>query len=161
MRLICRWLAAAMVLVALGCRESTAPASSSVIGGNLLRLTVTSSASEVARGMPVTLQVRLANEGASPITLHFNDACQINPYILNSLGKTVLPEGGWRGCAGVLTNLTVTPGTDIVREFVWTGSTAFRSEEPLRPLPTGKYFFSAEVPSNEVTLRATLPVILN
>jgi hypothetical protein len=129
-----------------------------MIGANLVRLSVSSSATEIVRGSPVTLQVRLSNEGASPVTLHFSDSCQINPSIQNSAGQTVLPEGGSRGCATVLTDLTVTPGNDVVREFVWTGSTAFQSEMPLRPLPVGQYFFTAEVPASEGKLKATVPV---
>jgi hypothetical protein len=153
-----RWFAAAVTVLA--CSESTAPKSSTVIGENLVRLTVTSSAGEVLRGTPVTFHVRLVNEGSAPVTLHFRDSCQINPYIQDESGKTVLPDGGRWGCATVVTNLTLTPGTDVVREFVWTGSTEFRSEMPLRPLPMGAYYFSAEVPAEEITLRATVAVIL-
>ena len=131
-----------------------------MIGENLVRLTVSSSAGEVVRGAPVTFHVTLTNEGSAPLTLHFTDSCQINPYIQDESGKTVLPYGGTWGCATVLTNLTLDPGAGIDRDYVWTGSTAFRSEMPLRPLPPGKYFFSAEVPANETTLRSTVAVIL-
>ncbi|HEY4670670.1 MAG TPA: BsuPI-related putative proteinase inhibitor [Gemmatimonadaceae bacterium] len=149
-----------LVVLSLGCKATTTSPSSTMIGANLVRLSVSSSASEVVRGTPVTLQVKLSNEGSAPVTLHFSDSCQINPYIQNSAGQTVLPEGGSRGCLTVITDLTVTPGNDVVREFVWTGSTAFQSEMPLRPLPAGRYFFTAEVPANEVVLQAMLPLIL-
>jgi Intracellular proteinase inhibitor len=158
---LARWsAAAALVIAVVGCREATSPKSSTVIGANLVRLTVTSSTSEVVRGAPVTFHVSLMNEGATPVVLHFRDSCQINPYIQDQLGKTVLPEGGWWGCAAALTNLTLNPGNDVARDFVWTGSTEFRSEMPLRPLPAGGYYFSAEVPADEVTLRATVSVRL-
>jgi hypothetical protein len=157
-----RWsITAGLILVGFACRASTAPKSSTVVGANLVRLTVTPSATEVARGVPMTFHVSLVNEGGSPLTLHFSDSCQINPYIQNEAGQTVLPVGGGWGCATVLTDLTLMPGKGVVRDYVWTGSTEFRSELPLRPLPSGKYFFSAEVPSSEITLRATVPVVLD
>jgi hypothetical protein len=156
-KLIGRTLAAGLVVLTPGCSTATSP-SDTMIGANHLRLSVSSSASEIVSGSPVTLRVRLSNEGTAPVTLHFGDSCQINPFIQNSAGQTVLPEGGWRGCLTVLTTLAVAPGNDVVREFVWTGSTAFQSEMPLRPLPPGQYFFTAEVPAGEVRLRATLPV---
>jgi hypothetical protein len=159
MKLIGRTVAAGLGALALGCNATTSP-SDTMIGANLVRLSVSSSASEVARGTPVTLQVKLSNEGTSPVTLHFNDSCQINPYIRNSTGQTVLPDGGSRACLGVLTDLTVSPGSDVFREFVWTGSTAFQSEMPLRTLPPGHYFFTAEVPASEGMLRATVPVTI-
>ena len=158
-----RWFAAAaagLVLVVLGCQEAVSPKSSTVIGENLVRLSVTPSASEVARGAPMTFHVSLENQGSTPVVLHFRDSCQINPYIQDRLGKTVLPENGWWICTGALTTLTVAPSSEVVRDFVWTGSTEFRSELLLRSLPPGKYFFSAEVPADEVTLRGTVPVVL-
>jgi hypothetical protein len=156
-----RWSVAAAVCVAVfGCSEATSPRSSSVLGGNLVRLTVSLSAGEVTRGTPVTLHVKLVNEGGSTVTLHFNDACQVNPYIQDRTGKTVLPnDGGW-ACAAVLTDLTLQPGRGIDRDYVWTGSTDFSSEMPLRLLPPGRYFFSAEVPANETILRATVELLL-
>lgn len=158
-----RWFGAAaagLVIVVLGCQEAVSPKSSTVIGENLVRLTVTPTATEVVRGSPMTFHVSLENEGSTPVVLHFRDSCQINPYIQDQLGKTVLPVGGWWICTGALTTLTVAPGADVSRDFVWTGSTEFRSELLLRSLPPGKYFFSAEVPADEVTLRATIPVTL-
>jgi hypothetical protein len=156
-----RWSAVAVTcVIAFACQRATAPESSTVIGENLVRLTVSSSASEVVRGTPVTFHVSLTNEGSAPLTLHFSDSCQINPYIQDESGKTVVPTSGGWGCLTVLTDLTLTPGNEVVRDFVWTGSTTFQSEMPLRPLPAGKYFFSAEVPANETTLRSTIPVNL-
>ena len=160
MRLAGRAVIAALCIVAFACREATTPNSNSVVGGNLVRLTAASSASEVARGDPVTFHVILTNEGSAPVTLHFSDSCQINPYIQDQSGKTVLPGGGGWACLTVLTDLTLVPGKDISRDYIWTGSTEFRSEMPLRPLPAGKYLFSAEVPANETTLRATVAVTL-
>jgi Intracellular proteinase inhibitor len=149
------------MLVAIGaCSEATAPTSSTTIGPNLIRLTVSSSSAVVVRGSPVKFAVSLVNEGAASATLHFGDSCQIIPTIRNELGEIVLPSGGTWGCLTVLTQLTLLPGEPVRQEFIWTGSTAFQSEEPLRALPPGKYFFTAEVPAGEATLRATIEVVL-
>jgi hypothetical protein len=157
-----RWFAGAAIVVGVGgCGGATAPDSSIVVGENQVRLTISSSASEVNRGTPVTFQVRLSNEGAAPVTLHFRDSCQINPYIRDRFGKILLPaNGGWI-CLGALTELTLSPAEVVARQFVWTGSSAFQSEEPLRSFPAGKYFFSVEIPAAEGMLRATVPVALD
>jgi hypothetical protein len=104
--------------------------------------------------------VSLVNEGSEATTLHFGDSCQIIPTIRNAAGEIVVPGGGGWACLTVITHLTLIPGQPVVREFVWTGSTEFRSELPLRPLPPGKYFFTAEVPQGEATLRVTTEVAL-
>jgi len=154
-----RWTAIAGVVVATGgCGGSTGPDGSDRIGA--IRLSVSSSSAEVVRGSPVTFRVELVNEGGEAATLHFGDSCQINPYIRNALGEMVLPWGGGWGCLTVITQLTLLPGQPVVREYVWTGSTAFQSEMPLRSLPPGTYFFTAEVPQGEATLRATREITL-
>jgi len=156
-----RWTAAAGVLVVIGaCRDATAPISNSELGANQVRLTVSASSSEVMRGLPVDLHVALANEGTQAVTLHFGDSCQIKPYIRNAAGEIVLPGGGAWGCATVLTNVTLAPGENFTRDYVWTGSTDFASEMPLRPLPPGRYLFSAEVPAGETMLSAGIEITL-
>ena len=142
------------LISALGCNSSTEPLSSIDVEGTRISLVATASGSEIVGTSPVTFTVRLVNEGAKPATLHFNSGCQILPYIRSSIGRVVLPgEGGW-GCTGALTQLTLAAGESVVREYVWTGSTDFRSEMPLRPLPPGRYLFSAEVPAQEAMLRS-------
>jgi hypothetical protein len=152
-----RRTAAAGVLVLAGCSQSIEPNTDKV--GALL-LTVSGSSAEIVGGTPMTFRVSLVNEGSEAVTLHFGDSCQINPYIRNALGEMVLPTGGGWGCLTVITQLTLLPGQPVVREYVWTGSTAFQSEMPLRSLPPGTYFFTAEVPQGEATLRATTQVVL-
>jgi hypothetical protein len=151
---------AGMLVVIGGCRDATAPISSTQVGANQVRLTVSASASEVTRGSPVNLHITLANEGMQAVTLHFSDSCQINPYIRDSAGEIVLPGGGAWGCLTVLTSLTLAPQGSVSRDFVWRGSTDFASEMPLRPLPAGSYLFSAKVPAAEMTLSAGVNVTL-
>lgn len=154
-----RWAAIAGVVATTGgCGGSTGPVATARVGA--IRLSVSSSSTEVVRGSPVTFRVHLVNEGTEATTLHFGDSCQINPYVRNALGEMVLPAGGGWYCLAVITRLTLLPGEPVVREFVWTGSTDFRSELPLRPLPPGTYFFTAEVPQGEATLRATTEITL-
>ena len=154
-----RWTAVAGIVVATGaCSEAIAPDATDRVGA--IRLSVSGSAAEIERGSPVTFRVDLVNEGSEAATLHFGDSCQIVPTIRNAFGEVVLPSGGAWGCLTVITQLTLLPGQPVVREYVWTGSTAFQSEMPLRPLPAGKYFFTAEVPQGEATLRATIEVTL-
>jgi hypothetical protein len=158
---LCRWTAVAGMVVAIGgCVDATAPISNSQIGANHVRLTVSASASEVTRGSPVNLHVTLVNEGTQAVTLHFGDSCQINPYIRNLAGEIVLPGGGAWGCLTVLTSLTLAPQGSVSRDYVWRGSTDFASEMPLRPLPAGRYFFSAKVPAGEMTLSAGVGITL-
>jgi len=152
-----RWTCiAGMVVLAGACSEATGP--SAKIGA--IRLSVSSSSDEVVRGSPITFRVSLVNEGVEAATLHFGDSCQIVPTIRNASGEIVLPWGGAWGCLTVITHLTLLPDEPVIQEYVWTGSTAWQSEMPLRPLPPGTYFFTAEVPQGEATLRATTPVTL-
>ena len=156
-----RLTAAAGVIVVIGaCRDATSPISNTELGANQVRLTVSASSSEVVRGSPVALRVTLVNEGTQAITLHFGDSCQIKPYIRNAAGEIVLPGGGAWGCLTVLTSVTLAPLENISRDYVWTGSTDFASEMPLRPLPPGRYLFSAEVPAGETRLRAGVEITL-
>jgi hypothetical protein len=153
-----RWTAVAGALVIAGCSQATEPNATAKVGA--LRLSVSGSSAEVAPGTPVTFRVSLVNEGSEATTLHFGDSCQIIPTIRNAAGEIVVPGGGGWACLTVSTHLTLIPGQPVVREFVWTGSTEFRSELPLRPLPPGKYFFTAEVPQGDATLRVTTQVAL-
>lgn len=158
MNLIRRTAVAGIVIAAGACSEAVAPTASARVGAILL--TVSGSSAEVVRGSPVTFRVSLVNEGSEAATLHFGDSCQIVPTIRNALGEIVLPAGGAWGCLTVLTQLTLLPGQPVIQDYVWTGSTAFQSEMPLRPLPAGKYFFTVEVPSGEATLRVTTQITL-
>jgi hypothetical protein len=152
-----RRTAVAGALVIAGCSQSIEPNTDKA---GALRLTVAGSSAEVVRGEPVTFRVTLVNEGSETVTLHFGDSCQIVPTIRNESGEIVVPYGGGWACLTVYTRLTLLPGEPVVREFVWTGSTEFRSELLLRPLPPGKYFFTAEVPQGEATLRVTTQIVL-
>ena len=163
-----RWTAVAGMLVATGaCSEAIAPTSSTTVGANLVRLTVSASSTEVVRGSLATVEITLVNEGSEPVTLHFGDSCQILPYLRNGFGKVVIPEvGGW-GCLTVLTQLTLLPQQPVVRQYFWIGTAAFLTQRPMFSLPPGprflspgKYFLSAEVPSAEAMLRATTEVTL-
>jgi hypothetical protein len=149
-----------MLVVIGACSDPIAPISSTQLGANQVRLTVSASSPEVTRGSPVNLHVTLVNEGTQAVTLHFGDSCQINPYIRNTAGEIVLPGGGAWGCLTVLTSVTLAPGENITRDYVWTGSTDFASEMPLRPLPPGRYLFSAEVPAGETRLGAGVEITL-
>jgi hypothetical protein len=160
MKLLRSVAVAGILFGAAGCRQSLAPTSSTEIGANLVRLTVSASSTQVIRGFPVTIHITLVNQGTETVTLHFRDSCQINPYIHNSAGEVVLPGGGGYICATVLTDLTLAPGDTVARDFVWTGSTTFASAMPLRPLPPGKYVFTAQVPADEATLRASVEITL-
>jgi hypothetical protein len=154
-----RWTCiAGMVVLTVACSGTTEADSSAKVGA--IRLSVSSSSDEVARGSPITFRVILLNEGAEAATLHFGDSCQIVPTIRNAWGEVALPSGGRWGCATVITQLTLLPGEPVIEEYVWTGSTAFQSEMPLRPLPPGAYFFTAEVPQGAATLKATRQVTL-
>ena len=158
MKLICGFVLALLVLSGATCQDPVAP-SSVRVDDSVVRLAATASARELVVGTPVTLRVILTNDGTKPVTLHFNSGCQILPYIRNTRGINVLPEGGGWMCTAALTQLTLLPGQSETREYKWTGSTAFQSEMPLRPLPSGRYFFAAEVESREGTLR-TEPIEL-
>lgn len=120
---------------------------------------MTASTTTLRAGSPDTLRITLANDGLAPVVLHFPSGCQILVYIRDADGNVVLPAGGGWACTAVLTELTIPAGQSIVRDFIWTGSTAFTSEMPLRPLPAGTYDVTAEVPASEGTLR-TAPVAI-
>jgi Intracellular proteinase inhibitor len=156
-----RWIAVvAGGLTATACSSTLDPVSNTMVGDNQVRLSISASSAEVVRGSPITFHVTLANAGAKPVTLHFRDSCQINPYVRDSGGSIVLPDNGSWGCASTLTELTLASLQSVERDFVWTGSTAFQSEEPLRPLSPGKYLFVAEVPATEGALSAGVDIAL-
>jgi hypothetical protein len=149
-----------MVLAVLAaCSAATEPREITElrIGDNAVRLELSASSAELLAGTPDTLRVTLSNHGPSTVVLHFNDSCQILPYILDATGTVVLPSYGSWGCYLALTQIELAAGKSLVREFVWTGSTAFASEMPMRPLPSGTYYVVAEVPAREGKLR-TRPV---
>ena len=158
MKLVCAFVLMFLVLGGATCQDPVAPTSVR-IDDSVVRLTATASARELVAGTPVTLRVILTNEGTKPVTLHFNSGCQILPYIRDTRGINVIPEGGGWMCTAALTELTLAPGQSEIREYKWTGSTAFQSEMPVRPLPSGRYYFAAEVESKEGTLR-TEPIEL-
>jgi hypothetical protein len=147
MTLFSRFASICLLLAVASCSDPTSPRSSVLIGDNLLRLTASASTREIEFGSPVTLRVSLTNEGAETVTLQFGSSCQILPYIHNAGGARVLPaaDDGW-ACLGVLTQLSLDPGQSEVKEYVWKGSSKFRSEPPLPALPRGRYYFTAEVP---------------
>lgn len=154
-----RWTGLVVMVAAGGaCADGTGP-QSSVRAGDV-RLTVHASAPEIQPGSPVTLRVELVNEGTQAVTLHFSGGCQIVPIIRNAAGDIVVPFGGSWACVAALTQLTLAPGQPVVREYVWTGSTDFQSEMPLRPLPSGRYIFSAIVPAGEGKLTASTGIVL-
>lgn len=155
---------AALLIVVAGCTSATEPSSDAVrlrVGNTVVRLELSASHSEIRAGSPDTLRVRLTNEGRSSVVLHFNSSCQILPYISDADGTIVLPHSGGWGCLAVLTEIRLLPGQSVRNEFVWTGSTSFGSEMPLRPLPAGTYFASIVVPAEEGLLRTpSLPITL-
>jgi hypothetical protein len=143
-----------LLLAVASCNDPAAPVTSTLIGDNLVRLTSSASARELAGGSPVTLRISMTNEGTETVTLHFRSTCQILPYISDARGANVIPsEGGW-GCGAALTELSLGPGESVNREYIWTGSTAFRSEMPLIPMPPGRYYFTVEIPADEEKLRS-------
>jgi hypothetical protein len=154
MDLFSRYASASLLVAIASCNDPAAPVSSTLIGDNLIRLTTSASAREIESGSPVRLRITLTNEGTETVTLHFNSGCQIMPYLRDWRGADVIPAGGGWICTGALTELALAPGQSAVREHVWTGSTDFRSEMPLRPLPPGRYYFAAEVPAQEAKLRS-------
>lgn len=156
MKLSCAFVFSSLVLGA-ACQDPVA--SSSIVDDNLIRLTASASSREVVPGTPVTLRISLTNEGTKSVTLHFNSGCQLLPYLRDARGIYVIPDGGGYGCTAALTELTLAPGQSEVREYKWTGSTAFQSEMPLRPLPPGPYYFTALVEANEAKL-STEPIEL-
>lgn len=145
-----------------GSTEPLSGGASLRVGKSIVRLQLSASTHELTAGTPDTLRVTLTNDGPASVVLHFGDSCQILPYIRDATGTVVLPgEGGW-ACFTVLTQLALSRGQSVVREFIWTGSTSFASEMPLRPLPSGKYYVSAEVPAFEGMLRtAPLEITLH
>ena len=154
----CGLLLTFLVLGGATCQDPVAP-SSVRVEDNLIRLTATADRREVVAGTPVTLRIVLTNEGTRAVTLHFNSGCQILPYIRDTRGINVVPDGGGWICTAALSELTLAPGQAETREYKWTGSTAFQSEMPVRPLPPGRYYFAAEVESREGKLR-TEPIEL-
>lgn len=135
--------------------------STAVVDGSILTLTLTASTQDLVAGQPDTLRATLSNAGPNEARLRFNTGCQILPYIRAANGTVVLPDYGAWGCHQALTTLVVPANQSVVREWIWTGSTAFQSEMPLRPLPPGTYHVTVVVEANNARLEtAPLPIRL-
>lgn len=143
MILFSRFASVSLLLAIAGCRDPAGPLSRTVIGENRISLTTSASSNELGRGEPVTLRIRVKNEGTQAITLNFNSTCQVVPFISDARGAHVIPEGGTYGCGDALTYLSLAPGQSEEREYVWTGATEFVSQRSPPQLPPGRYYFSA------------------
>lgn len=103
MILFSRFASVSLLLAIAGCRDPAGPLSRTVIGENRISLTTSASSNELGRGEPVTLRIRVKNEGTQAITLNFNSTCQVVPFISDARGAHVIPEGGRYGCGDALT----------------------------------------------------------
>ena len=152
-----------VVLFLIGCRGSpTRPESGDAslrLEDGALRLALSASTTRLRAGTPDTLRLTLTNDSPSAIVLHFGSSCQILPYIRDDRGTVALPAGGGWVCFAVLTQLALAGRQSVTKEFVWTGGTTFASNMPLRALPPGTYYASAEVPLGKDTLR-TAPLAI-
>jgi hypothetical protein len=157
MNLFSRYAFTFSLLSVASCNDASGP-SSAIIDNTLLRLSASASANVIYPGSPVTLRATLKNEGSEPITLHFSDSCQILPYIRTGGGKSVIPSGGGWGCLTVITQLSLAPGESRVHEYVLkkteSALAGTRNAQMQFELPAGRYYFTAEVPASQVTLRS-------
>lgn len=103
-------------------------------------------------GQADTITITLTNTTPNVITLHFGDGCQILPYVADANGDVVLPSGGGWGCTAALSQLSLAPHEVQTARFIWTGSTTFSSEMPLRTLPRGLYHVFATLHASEAHL---------
>lgn len=116
-----------------------------------LMLSVAVSRSQLRAGDLDSITITLANTNDHAVSLNFSSGCQILPYIADGRGTTVLPSGGW-ACTAMLSRLDLAVGERRTVVLVWSGSTTFASEMPLRPLPSGVYTVFAALSAQELHL---------
>ena len=142
-------VAAAMLACA---HEPLAPSS-----GAGVSLSLSVSREVIQAGQLDTITIVLRNTTNRAVTLSFGSGCQLLPYIADARGTVVLPSGGAWMCTAIVTTLTLAPGETRSSILVWTGTTEFASEMPLRSLPPGRYSIWARLPAGQVQLQ-TPPV---
>lgn len=127
-----------------------------------LELSATVSSPTLVAGQPDTITVALENTTPVVVTLHFDDGCQILPFITDADGEIVLPSGGGWGCTAALSARSLAPHETQQVRFVWTGGMQFASEMPLAgALPRGVYYIHASLHAAEAELKtARVPVEL-
>lgn len=123
-------------------------ATENVTGGQLVRsqvgdLVLEGSAGRSVLGVGDTTSVvfRLRNAGAARLDLLFSSSCRVVPFITTAPGDFVYPDGGWWGCAAVMTPLALEPGEEFVTSVVLRGGVS----GPGVPLPVGQYLAYARV----------------
>ena len=120
-----------------------------VTGGQLVRsqvgdLVLEGSVGRSVLGVGDTTSVvfRLRNAGAARLDLLFSSSCQVVPFITaRDRDEVVYPDGGWWGCAAVMTPLALEPGEEFVTSVVVRGGVS----GPGVPLPVGQYLAYARV----------------
>jgi len=120
-----------------------------------LALSMSATSQSIQGGQLDTLTILLSNASDSAVTLSFGSGCQVLPYIADAHGATVLPAGGGWFCTANITRLTLAPNERRASTLLWTGSTEFASEMPLRPLPAGRYSIWVTLTAQQVQLQST------
>lgn len=125
-----------------------------------VRLTAQINRIQIARGATATAIFRLENTTDRPVTLHFNSACQVRPFIVSRPGDAVVyPAGGSWACAQVVTEVTLAPRSVIDTELTVISGASTPDHVGLAP---GDYAFFARLDSREISLesdRVTLQVL--
>ncbi len=122
-----------------------------------LTLSLAVSRSQLRAGDLDSITISLVNNNDHAVSLSFGSGCQILPYVTDARGTTVLPGGGGWTCTMAISKLDLAAGERHTGVLVWSGSSAFASEMPMRPLPSGVYSVFAVLSAGEVRL-ATSPV---
>jgi hypothetical protein len=133
-----------------------------------LVLSIEATPHETSPGDTVRIVARLTNTNPHAVTLNFGSACQIMPYVEDSAGRIVEPQGGAWACAGVMTSIRLEARAAEQRVFVWTGE-KLRYEPPAwlpvrDPQPAGAYqvhatLSNAELDGRLVSLRTPAQAI--
>jgi hypothetical protein len=111
--MITRWVAVVGCVASSACFHVVTKPSDQ----DTLRLTAQIGSTTVARGQVATTTFRLENVGSETVNLTFNSGCQLLPYIMDRSANRIVypPDGSWV-CTAVLTQISLRPGADKLRE---------------------------------------------
>jgi hypothetical protein len=125
--------------------EATIP----VLGEQPVNLVVSVSAAEIHAGETDTITVTATNSRAEPATLSFNTLCHFRVYIRDARGRLMVPEDGDHGCVPLPLVLSLAPDSSFTRQFLWRGGRQFDPPGSSVFLPPGRYYVTADMPSND------------
>lgn len=122
-----------------------------------LRLSATTSTSDVPPGGKAVVTFRLENRASTPAVIPFPNSCHVMPYVATRPSSTIVyPAGGGWTCAAILTELVVPANGAVTTEL-----TLVKGQHGIGQagLPAGEYAVFARMEARDRTIESA-PVVV-